>query len=38
MENEFVLIGTIAGVEATESGKIGGKNKKKKRVRVFKEM
>nr|XP_009619758.1 E3 ubiquitin-protein ligase BRE1-like 2 [Nicotiana tomentosiformis] len=32
IENEFVLIGTIAGVEATESGKIGGKKKKKKRV------
>nr|XP_009594429.1 myosin-2 heavy chain-like [Nicotiana tomentosiformis] len=30
LENSLVLVGTMAGVETTESGKLGGKNKKKK--------
>ncbi|XP_070050843.1 uncharacterized protein [Nicotiana tomentosiformis] len=30
LENRFVLVGTITGVETTESIKLGGKNKKKK--------
>ncbi|XP_070037003.1 uncharacterized protein [Nicotiana tomentosiformis] len=30
LENRFALVGTVAGVETTESGKIGGKNKKRK--------
>ncbi|XP_070043255.1 uncharacterized protein [Nicotiana tomentosiformis] len=31
LENRFVLVGTVADVETTESGNIGGKDKKKKK-------
>ncbi|XP_070003528.1 uncharacterized protein [Nicotiana sylvestris] len=30
LETRFVLVGTVAGVETTESGRVGGKNKKRK--------
>ncbi|XP_070035626.1 uncharacterized protein [Nicotiana tomentosiformis] len=36
MENRFVLVGTMYGVETNEFGNIDGKDKKKKRVRVLK--
>ncbi|XP_070047029.1 uncharacterized protein [Nicotiana tomentosiformis] len=34
LENRFVLVGTVAGVKTTESGKIGGKNKRRKKMKV----
>jgi len=30
LENRFILVGTVAGVNTNESEKIGGKNKRRK--------